>query len=90
MNDVMVFFAFIGFLAAFVFLLSAIVWIVIVVEDRRAAKKRQRAKTEKPSAFDHDLEKYQASVERYRANTVSTQIRQPGSEPDYSGSFQDR
>ena len=62
MNDVMVFFAFIGFLAAFVFLLSAIVWIVIVVEDRKSANRPRR----KPENYE---------VKQRKAHFLGSQIR---------------
>ena len=87
MEGLMTLFAAVGMIAVFTALLGGILWIAIKIEDRQNEKKRREAqRTEalkKPNAFDHD-------IDQYRANVLGTQIRQSGSEPDYSGSFQDR
>lgn len=62
MNDVMVFFAFIGFLAVFVFLLSAIVWLAIVIDDRKRANRPRR----KPENYE---------VEQRKAHFLGSQMR---------------
>ncbi|MDD4096163.1 MAG: hypothetical protein PHP22_07995 [Oscillospiraceae bacterium] len=87
MNVLMTFFTAIEMIAAVTVFLALILWIAIKIEDRQNEKKRREAQRmealKKPNAFDHD-------IDQYRANVLGTQIRQPGSEPDYSGSFQDR
>jgi predicted membrane protein len=75
MSDLIIFFALIGFLAAFVFFICAIIWVMVMIDSRRMGRQPKKP------------EKYE--VEHPKASVLGTQIRRPGNEPDHSGSFLD-